>query len=417
MGTFSYPFIFHNMSEIERTKEYLLSLAKDSKELFEKRQQVIDIITEYFGEDRTWNVVSTEDYKERYLQYLQSYFKRQLDPIYSILNKDLLSYSVEELQEGSFNLLFENHYVSFFSEFLSYSEDESYIIIYFPEIILTNEAKLKHTIKDVYVKIRLRGASIIDFTINRATYTESELCEGYVHSHTKCRSFSKKQTLITYTSMCLGSGPINNTLKTLRTSGFDLDFVGLFCQELENYLKVESLQGGPYIKMSSLTARNFQSIYTFPDTTFKEIAPEILQQCVLAIIKAGFLTFSYHNGTYVITNSFIELLQKSSEVLKNLNIPNFESFYKLNKVPCVFNGIECKLLQNTIDEDTKEKYNSWVGTPILVFKNKKIPFNVIQEESNNNSYIVQPGIISSILYYITIKINQYGYYKQATKSE
>ena len=55
--------------------------------------------------------------------------------------------------------------------------------------------------------------------------------------------------------ICTGSGPIQNTIGNLN-GGFDEDLWQLFCSELEDFVHVESLSGGPYRRMEGIGIRN-----------------------------------------------------------------------------------------------------------------------------------------------------------------
>lgn len=390
------------------TYEYLHNLIEEKfKSHLDKRQEVIDAIIDYYGENRVWVTVSREDYRNRIIQYLNDVFLAD-NRIYDSIQRHLTECSIEELQ--NIKTLQDPKISLSYNAFGINNRSATNIIVYYPEITLTNEYKEEHTIYDVYIKIQLREHRITNFTINRSTYSKTEILSGYIHSHTAHRNIrTYSSDFREYTDMCLGTGPIRTTLDTLRNIDCPIEMIGLFCQELDNYLKVESLAGGPYIKMSVLkTQQSYKPIYTTTEDNCY-IKPNTAKQCALAIIKAGFLTFSNRNGTLVISNPYIELLQKVSEIVKNLDITEYSNFYARNKVQCIFSGMECKILK----ENTENiNWDALKNKKVLVFKGKTILLKILDtQEQDDYVTILKPEIVESLLYYVTLYLNTYGYSK------
>ena len=129
-----------------------------------------------------------------------------------------------------------------------------YIIIYFPKITVTNEFNESIDIEEVYIRVPVdcSGKLISSFEIIRTKYSYDQYASGYMHSHAYS-GISK--TSSDWRSMCLGSGPLVTTTHTLKNS-YDLDIWRLFCIELDEYLKVESVAGVPYIRMNRVGNNN-----------------------------------------------------------------------------------------------------------------------------------------------------------------
>lgn len=63
-----------------------------------------------------------------------------------------------------------------------------------------------------------------------------------------------------FIKMCLGNGPIRNTIGNLQTD-YDEDLWQLFCSELDDYLQVESIEGGPYRRITDIKATSSSDFY------------------------------------------------------------------------------------------------------------------------------------------------------------
>lgn len=128
-------------------------------------------------------------------------------------------------------------------------------ITYHPEIIVTNEYGKSHKITDVYVKVDFPS---LEIELARTSYTSEEIKVGYIHSHVH-----KGNYFTSFNSFCTGAAntPVNVIRKSIRefntdktsTAGFTT-LIMSFIIEVERMIKVESVEGGPYIRMSIINA-------------------------------------------------------------------------------------------------------------------------------------------------------------------
>ena len=117
--------------------------------------------------------------------------------------------------------------------------DSSYILIWFPEVEITNSREEKHTIRDLYVRLRINGeAHLGAFEMTVATFTNAQWMSGYAHSHLS--------GITGFATPCLGSGPITSTITILRSEDFDETSWEIMCSQIEDFVKWESVEGGPY---------------------------------------------------------------------------------------------------------------------------------------------------------------------------
>ena len=154
-----------------------------------------------------------------------------------------------------------------------------HVIIHFPKLTLTNRDNKHHTIKDLFVKFSIDIYHKIDILYGaRTTFHPIEHQKKYRHSHLGA-SHS-----LAFTSFCLGSdAPISFTkilleeeLTKFNTTWTDTFL--FFLNQIKAYVVYESLEGGPYIKISALTSSN----YTVED----KIGALQLEKAYLAVFTA-----------------------------------------------------------------------------------------------------------------------------------
>lgn len=123
--------------------------------------------------------------------------------------------------------------------------------------------------------------------------------------------------------ICTGSGPIQNTIGNLN-GGFDEDLWQLFCSELEDFVHVESLRGGPYRRMENIgmTDRMSGVIKRFPymiagdlnHNRFIDSFPTEEESKIYSLIadftryllKEGGLPMEFASGNYSVGMSYID---------------------------------------------------------------------------------------------------------------
>ena len=112
------------------------------------------------------------------------------------------------------------------------------IVVWWPEVTVTNEHDRSIVIWDLFAKIGINTLGTIPyeqpgFLLKRSTYNTSQLLSGYLHSHIP-HTYANRENLIAWKSPCLGRGPIRGTIMSLK-SDYDDTMWMLFCQELSMY--------------------------------------------------------------------------------------------------------------------------------------------------------------------------------------
>lgn len=281
------------------------------------------------------------------------------------------------------------------------------LTIRYDKIIIKNTNNEKHTIYDLFVCILLNSdftpydSNIYGF---RTSKTQIEYNKCYNHSHLSVDEILKIR------KFCTGAGVIDDYL--VITKGLDiikneLTFETLF-ETLNSYLEWESLEGGPYIRISELYSVN-NSIYTPSKivikkllTVFKQfnvnlpilitsnkeinINEDKLLSIIISLIKenknkelalflVGFLKENnLYFGNYLSNDKLLDIVKDITDVNTTNNIPE---------------------PSNTI-EFTIINENSG-----FIFKNKEIPVLLIKEQVNKtkiniNNVLLIPSLVQEL---------------------
>lgn len=120
------------------------------------------------------------------------------------------------------------------------------VVIYTPEVVITNRNGNSHTIKDIFVRYPLKanGSLTGNFDGMRTSYTSNEYRSHYTHSHLS-------GTCINWSRFCTGSGPINQVIALL-AAGFNPINFELLCYHTKSYLAYESIEGTPYMYLEQI---------------------------------------------------------------------------------------------------------------------------------------------------------------------
>lgn len=163
-------------------------------------------------------------------------------------------------------------------------EDDSIdVIIYYPEIKITNSIELEHTMRDVYIKYNFYknyecGWGLDNISISRTTFEIRELHTGYIFSHTPSRD-----TPICWSStFCYGSTDLGDFV-TKCTGYYDnalfTEYFPKLLLSFDEYLQWESLEGVPYTKIDNLFSNiDTASLEKSPRCYYSSVDREIIHK-------------------------------------------------------------------------------------------------------------------------------------------
>ena len=199
---------------------------------------------------------------------------------------------------------------------------EDKILVYWPSVVIENENGEQHRIVDLYAKISLDGIFMQGiFELIRTTLTMNEWLHHYMHSHTH-----RIGDVPVWEVPCRGSGPINASICRLQSTGSTIEDWMIFARELDQYVAIESLAGGPYQRMSSLSnpvnnggyreTKNISSFYemsrsegSYVTSTKEDIIKKVLEMQVLP--------FTYDGRMVIIAEHPLKSLLKIQQIIKD----------------------------------------------------------------------------------------------------
>lgn len=300
---------------------------------------------------------------------------------------------------------------------------KEYIMIYYPEVTVTNERNRSIDITKLYVKIPMcsNGTMRGIFTMNRTEYTEVQYSCDYMHSHI---SGIPTYDHTRFLEPCLGRGPIRGTISSLCIN-IDLDLWRLFCVELDLFVQTESLKGVPYRRLENVGAYNDRSMYLsfrqslsttsfnccIDSNTIKDIVDSfitfLVKKEINTIYDRGIIRFGYSNHDFYIlmSNYFIEWFNSRPSSYRQDNI---EAIQRLLT--------KCVSINNSLYRTGRVFFPpSNEGTEVLTFKGEVKYLTITDkiEDTDNSILILDAGIISYI-YNTFIKTLNINYGKNRT---
>lgn len=183
------------------------------------------------------------------------------------------------------------------------------ILVWWPEVTVTNENNKSVNIQDLYAKITIKQDGTIPyeyrgFKLTRSTFSPLQYASGYVHSH-----IPRLYGLPHFDLPCLGIGPIKNTVLSLQNNWDEMLWM-LFCQELSLYVTVESLRGGPYINLESIG--NLNSDYHYRDFVMNDSLENFkggdVEDFIAYYLKNTHLSFDFKNESFTIGSSYYNFI-------------------------------------------------------------------------------------------------------------
>ena len=437
-----------NLKRLE--KEYILPYLKTADVQVDKVYQVFQ---DYFGKDRV-------DLQMNY-KYGASdeaaLVKRNTDDDRAVLARKSLfhnrgpanfNFNVRDCSVSRFDSLSYSLVEKYFEEFLKLDKDTINakieltmrdlplyaIIVHFPTVVIRNEHDKTHETSHFYIKIELlsSGKMYSGFLVKRSHFTKNELEVGYMHSHCPSGTCNPTQN---WSSSCLGSGPIQRTEARLN-SNCDLDMWMLFCNELERYIQVESLDGGPYIRMSSIpeTTSTGNSLYNYTNAkdfmakTNKTVYNDMRNNIYAGLFKPFIRQYAESfNLPFRRINNFIkpgftydEFLINISQAfityLNDLNLSETDVIYIKEYVlveAAMVNEVINIVSQSRSNRNNWRQYEQYIGYEIGVFQGNPITFQIVDnvqvQERNNHFRILHPKWALPVLQLIIDLLNnEYG---------
>lgn len=297
------------------------------------------------------------------------------------------------------------------------------IVIKFSNFIVSNEKKEETFINEMFVAIPLnyKGHACNGIFWLRSKTSFLHFQANYQHSHLpSSRQYKWKHP-------CLGTGPIVMTLESLRDNP-QIFLWDLFWLELDKCIRVESLEGGPYIHMKHIVLSTTHSDYKLEEFNLNDIKghmfnpkhkvfQKFIKNVIHKLLISQKLQYHFRRNQIIVTNSFVELVLLISNTAIEEIKENFESTY--NDIISPFNRdfrsnffIKACIYKNSFITNIND-YNETLFTDLdlgFTFKKEKIHLQIVDNPNNESFpiyYILNKGILSYIAYQLLIYINNY----------
>ena len=391
---------------IARIHDKIKELVFDSCNM-DKMQKAANVITDYFGEDRVGFQDNVED-------YIRSCMNNEISWMPNFIGINLLNFNSEvpnsdygvsrntKLEEAFQHDEFLDWFVSKITDAACLLLPLYSIIIRFNDVIVSNGKGDKALIQEIYVKVPLKynGNMYSGMQWLRTTYSYYHWQNNYAHSHLS--RISDRQAP-TWKAPCTGTGPINLTMDSLRAHPTD-DLWALFCYELEECIKVESLAGGPYIRIDELWEGEVTLYSDLGRTEILPVADAVEKELIQNVINSGKLEFKWENGAYSVCNSVADLMTiVSTEFFKickehseNSSLPRISTF-SYDFCDAVISGQNIKVVSGGSELTHAVDLNN---TVLFTFKGAPVKLRILDVDDvntkNTKTFLKMPYVASII---------------------
>lgn len=277
------------------------------------------------------------------------------------------------------------------------------LTIKFPEFIITNSRKNSHLIKDMYLALHFSEDFVIypGLVGRRGTLTLEEWQSGYGHSHMGTGNYA-------WSSMCLGDSntPLNEALSEASvTRKWNEDGVRKVLALLHGYINWESLEGNPYIKMSSVSIKN-TALPIASDITIKNAYHNFILKLKEEDTRKqiGLKLSSINNF-----NKFIFNREEIEKALLSC-VDSSSLVYKSSDGTYINMGQNTDRLLRDINSINDENKRSWNQSKLILWQGKYlIPTVVLNYNGTDNLIKVPtPNITEGVFRMLEAEINNYN---------
>jgi hypothetical protein len=307
-------------------KKLLLSTEKELELLIKENPTILNSV--YFIEKRNKDIRDTTRICEkiRYNGKAVYFFmdgivyregiKDFVDTYRPVTREDIKKYQlsmlIKEMQGSNSKLKYRklvfNKIIKYFGEDRVHIESSSKVVIWFPEITVTNSIGLKWVIRDVFAQLRIDSDAIELHSVYRTTYTEEEVRYSYITSHS---SPGVHQLYSGASLFCFGNVELSlpeigkNCFITTRKALKNID---LFLYLLEEFFTWESLIGVPYKYIEKLITGE----YTYKDSRRLSASDYPIGDMTKSVLlNIDNIVFDYTSDNTVILNTDTQDLIKN----------------------------------------------------------------------------------------------------------
>lgn len=271
------------------------------------------------------------------------------------------------------------------------------VIIKFPCFTITNGKGLEHEIHELYTKWTFTKGFTMTGNLEgaRGAISYVEYNCGYVHSHLPSSSYQAAEIRPGFNAFCLGTGDFAQANSDWhRTRTFSQEEFELLLYQLDAYVKWESLQGGPYMRISAIGVGNTSS-YLADNIRDSQFAN------VIDTLDHFPLSFDHLNKRFKVIYSSLE------DVLSKTNIPGLTKIKKTPKGEYLYGDVTLRTIKNWIKKGN-EKFSK---DSLLTFRGEDVYLKISafagDTENSNLLEVPHPYVTNYIVKKLTEKTNNY----------
>lgn len=283
------------------------------------------------------------------------------------------------------------------------------IIIRIPKETVTNELGLSTVIYDLFVKISFTrsGRMVWGISYKKSTFTEAQLFSKYIHSHCPRLCYDNTEA---WNGVCTGSGPINNSMHLLGDENTPLQVYYGFISELRQIIRVESIEGGPYIRMESImsphtpvksvVAKSAKGLFNIRNSN-----PKHLKALLKSYILSNYMKFGFINKKFCLGTTFVEWLIEFTEYAK--------AWGEANNVPIIDTSVILKdnklyVPDPNISQAELKRTENLINKPVITFRETEYKIRIIDDSSSKQvRKLIAPEIGATILNSILNTLNNW----------
>lgn len=423
------------MDEENKSTNPLSERIKQLKKGSDQVQEVITIFNEYFGEEFVdAQMTYCDDIEEHLLHYktINDFFRTWCNAYPKEAESDLVSIEYDGVtcntDKTKLDEIKDKDMSEFPEELLpiidKWWQDETSqrctsIIIRFPSVVVTNENNKSTSIQELYALVRVTSFGRLHerFQLIRSYYPLDQWNSDYCHSHISHISSD-------WESPCTGSGPINGTMNTLYNT-FNPEIWGLFCYELDKFVRVESLAGVPYRRLESIGLSSESAVidpkFHAPIKLNNNIIKEdLLKDYIKTLINEVDFKVAFIDNGYELGEPFEKFWIKASKVFAEwYNKKYEEGKVKSNLKALLSKDIVHKYIVRegkvyNIITYNRRRLDDMQDKLLFTFKGKEVRMHIEKKStdtSNNEVYLLSLKFVSSLIQKILMIIN-YNYGRQ-----
>lgn len=280
------------------------------------------------------------------------------------------------------------------------------ILIKFDEILITNSKNEKKIINDLYVVLQFNvySKTITNFQGFRSVFSVEDAQKGYAHSHLP----GIYDNLFLPKTFCTGSTDLTVLLNDLKVE-FDPIKFELLLYQIGDFIKWESLEGTPYIKISDSSIRNnqycilnTQNLQTITTYDFENLLKNISEDgTIVPDVDFGISEFGEIQVVIKNKEKLSKLISKYTP-RKGIMVDNKVVRYVNPNEEIVSSKIEDLLLSTSFYSDVERaKFKNFRLNPI----NYEIKIQSKNFEGEEEFY-TDPELFEQFCYYITTNIEE-----------